>query len=191
LQQNTSNKNLHGGWRMSKVTELFKALKDGDVSVRRKTVDKLRLIKDPRAIEPLISALGDVDNDDVYLTIKEALDTINPDWKDSKEARLQVSELIAALLDEDENSNVRQAAAEALGYIQDPRAVEPLVAALLDENENNNVRSTASWALGKIKDPRAVEPLTSALEDGNEYVRKYASWALHEINPDWEDLLKK
>jgi HEAT repeat protein len=176
---------------MSKVTELFKALKDGDVSVRRKTVEKLRLIKDPRAIEPLIAALGVVDNDDVYLAIKEVLDTINPDWKDSKEARLQVSELIAALLDEDENNNVRQVAAEALGYIQDPRAAEPLIAALLDEDENNNVRSTAAWALGKIKDPRAVESLISALKDGNEDVRKYASWALYEINPDWEDLQKK
>jgi HEAT repeat protein len=42
-----------------------------------------------------------------------------------------VEPLIAAL--KDENSDVRQAAAKALGKIGDPRAVEPLIAALSDE----------------------------------------------------------
>jgi HEAT repeat protein len=57
--------------------------------------------------------------------------------------------LIAALKDKDsKDSDVRQAAAEALGEIKDPRAVEPLIAALKDEV--SNVREAAAQALDHL-----------------------------------------
>ena len=85
--------------------------------------------------------------------------------------------LISALKDED--SDVREAAAKALGKIKDPRAVEPLISALKDED--SDVREAAAKALGEIKDPRAVEPLISALKDVNWRVRDAAAEALGEI----------
>ena len=54
-------------------------------------------------------------------------------------------------------------AAQALGEIGDPRAVEPLINALNDRDWI--VRGASAEALGKIGDPRAVEPLIRALDD--------------------------
>jgi HEAT repeat protein len=162
---------------MSEVTELIEALKGGDVSVRRKTAEKLGLIKDPRAVEPLIAALGDV-HEYVRRAAAWSLLAINSDWRDSTEAKLQVSELILSLKDEDENAHF--AAARALGEIKDPRSIEPLITALLDD-KYKPVRSAAAHALGRIKDPRAVGPLIAILKDENEYVRSEAVWALGEI----------
>ena len=71
--------------------------------------------------------------------------------------------LLTAL--QDEVSNVRAKAAEALGELGDVRAIEPLLFALQDEV--SSVRVDAARALGKLGDMRTVEPLLSALQDGN------------------------
>ncbi len=67
--------------------------------------------------------------------------------------------LIQALKDVD--SNVRKAAAEALGEIKDPRAVEPLIQALKDGYLI--VRQLAAEALVSIGKP-AVPALKEAME---------------------------
>lgn len=54
------------------------------------------------------------------------------------------------------DTQVRQAAAQALGVIKDAKAVEPLIEALKDES--CSVREEAAKALGKIKDSSAVVP---------------------------------
>ena len=89
-----------------------------------------------------------------------------------------VEPLIGAL--RSEKSRARAAAAEALGGIEDVRAVEPLIVALEDD-KIANVRAGAAEALGEIKDPRAVEPLIAALQDKNPDVRSWAAKALGEI----------
>ena len=71
---------------------------------------------------------------------------------------------------QDSNSSVRQAAAEALGQIGDPRAVEPLVLSLSDEN--GEVRRAVAEALGQIGDPRAIEPLLFMLGDKDRSERR-------------------
>jgi HEAT repeat protein len=71
---------------------------------------------------------------------------------------------------------VRRAAAEALGQIGDPRAVEALTSALDDESAA--ARQAAAEALGQIGDPDAVEPLIGALNDQNAKVRVAAAAAL-------------
>ena len=59
-------------------------------------------------------------------------------------------------------------AATALGKIGDPRAVEPLIAALqADGATQSSVRENAAKALGKIGDLRAVEPLIAAVKHYN------------------------
>lgn len=79
----------------------------------------------------------------------------------------------------DKNVNIRQAAAEALGQIKDPRAVESLIGALKDEDWF--VRATAAGALGEIKDPSAVPALLAALRDKDGDVGGWAAWALGQI----------
>lgn len=88
-----------------------------------------------------------------------------------------VDPLIAALLDS--NSKVRDAAAQALGRIGNPRAVEPLIAALDDKDEL--VPQAAARALGQIKDIRAVEPLIAALKSKNLLIRQPAAESLGQI----------
>jgi len=72
-----------------------------------------------------------------------------------------VEPLIQAL--GDERHFVREPAALALGWLNDPRAVEPLIRAL-ETDKHQFVRWRAAGALGNLGDPRAVEPLVRALE---------------------------
>ena len=119
-----------------------------------------------------------------------------------------VDSLIKNLQDND--SSIRQNAADALGKLNDTRAIDPLIQALKDNDflvrlnaanalgnigkpavepliralKDNDflVRYNAAWALGKINDARAVEPLILALKDDNSTVRSNAAFALGNLN---------
>jgi HEAT repeat protein len=183
---------------------LCEPLGDADDYVRRPSRDAARAlgeIGDARAVEPLIKALGDED-EDVCMNAAEALGEIGDtravgpliknlsartfgrsSINDTKTSQLSatwaladigvaaVEPLIKALGDEDDD--VRWLAADALGEIGDERAVEPLIKALRDDNVH-----CAAEALGNIGDVRAVEPLIKALEDEEWRVRYYAARAL-------------
>jgi HEAT repeat protein len=71
---------------------------------------------------------------------------------------------------------VRWWAAEALGRLGDPAAVEPLLAALSDEA--SVVRAWAARALGQLGDLQAFEPLLATLSDEDSFVRTWAAEAL-------------
>ena len=87
--------------------------------------------------------------------------------------------LTAALGDGD--PLVRLAAAEGLGGLEDPRAVEALSRALRSD-ESVEVRRMAAWALGEIEDAAGVPALSDALRsDRDDEVRRMAAWALGEI----------
>ncbi|MBN1890337.1 MAG: HEAT repeat domain-containing protein [Thermoflexales bacterium] len=79
------------------------------------------------------------------------------------------------------NLDLRQAAAEALGQIGDPRAIRAL--AVASRGRGKRARLAAAQALGQIGDPRAVEPLIAALEDQDSDVRQVAAGALRKIGP--------
>jgi hypothetical protein len=68
-----------------------------------------------------------------------------------------------------QNSDVRQAVAEALGKIADPQAIEPLAASIQDPN--SEVRQAVIVALGRIENPRAVEILVGKLSSDDQAVR--------------------
>jgi HEAT repeat protein/beta-lactamase regulating signal transducer with metallopeptidase domain len=90
-----------------------------------------------------------------------------------------VAGLAEALRDDD--PLVRLAAAEGLGGLEDPRAVEALSRALRSD-ESVEVRRMAAWALGEIEDARAVPALAEALRsDKDDEVRRMSAWALGEI----------
>jgi len=80
-------------------------------------------------------------------------------------AKRDVKGLIKALGYE-KASEVRHAAAQALGEIGDTHAVEPLVARLKDNEVD--MRKIVAEALGKIGDARAVQPLIAVQKDNDE-----------------------
>jgi HEAT repeat protein len=80
---------------------------------------------------------------------------------------------------EDENEGVRWKAAESLGRLGDPAAVEPLIDTLWDDDYR--VRMKAAWALGLIGDPRALPPLQRLYRIENENVREIIERAMNDI----------
>jgi HEAT repeat protein len=86
---------------------------------------------------------------------------------------------LANTLLNDESGYIRKTAAEALGNLGYPEAIEPLIRALQDEFEY--VRKAAVMALGKIGDRRCVIPLTGALQDPFDEVRNEAAYSLGNI----------
>jgi len=82
--------------------------------------------------------------------------------------------MVTALQDED--AEVRAAAANALGNLESVDAVSPLAAVLTDDD--TDVRSQAAWALGMIESDAAVAALSTAMSDAEAEVRNEAAWAL-------------
>jgi HEAT repeat protein len=95
----------------------------------------------------------------------------------------RISELAAAL--NNENSDIRLDAVEALGDIEDDSAVNALAAAMKDRDDL--VRHTAAISLGRIGSPAAVAALVDALVGPHQdnWLRAAAAEALVEADdPD-------
>jgi HEAT repeat protein len=90
----------------------------------------------------------------------------------------RLAHFIRMLSDDDETS--RWKAAESLGRMRDPGAVEPLIDTLWDED--SRVRLKAAWALGQIGDIRAIPPLRRLYRMENEGVQEIITEAIEEIN---------
>jgi len=151
---------------------LFDALRNQDPR-SESILELLELVKDPRAVEPLIKLLQESSKDGLRL---KAVDVLGK-MKDSR----AVEPLIAALTD----PFLCRAAAEALGVYQDPRAAEQLMAALKEKNKH--VRTAVVEALGAIQDPDSVQPLTAMLKDSEACVRAAAVHALRKLKANAVD----
>jgi HEAT repeat protein len=128
------------------VEPLIESLKDPKAQIRERAAEALGRIGDARALAPLIACLKNPDTDQ---PAADGQDMSNGDESDDqKKARA------------DEDSQVRQKAAEALGKLGPP-AVEPLMACL--DEKDPSVRSLAATALGQTHDARAVAPLIAHL----------------------------
>ena len=79
----------------------------------------------------------------------------------------------------DDNEVSRWKAAEALGRLKDPAAVDELISTLWDEDAR--VRLKAAWALGRIGDQRAYAPLQRLYRMENETAREIITEALETI----------
>ena len=91
---------------------------------------------------------------------------ISEQTKNRKWDARSVEPLINVLTDE--SSYSREAAAIALGEINDLRALKPLINALKRKDEEYNTRVAIIEALGKIKDLSSIEPLINVMkENGN------------------------
>jgi HEAT repeat protein len=84
---------------------------------------------------------------------------------------------IGLLSDDDEVS--RWKAAEALGRLKDPAAVDELISTLWDDDAR--VRLKAAWALGRIGDRRAYAPLQRLYRMESETAREIIAEALETI----------
>jgi HEAT repeat protein/beta-lactamase regulating signal transducer with metallopeptidase domain len=90
-----------------------------------------------------------------------------------------INSLIGALNDSD--AEVRMSSVQALGQLEDERAVIALSNALRNDSDAR-VRKMAAWALGNIEDARALPALTHALKNDRDVeVRRTAVWALGQI----------
>lgn len=97
--------------------------------------------------------------------------------------------LFGALNDQD--PRIRAAAAEALGELGDPSAIEALGTALAKDTDSN-VREAAAEALGEMGSPNAVQVLRTGLKDADEEVREAVVEALGSIGgPDAERVLRQ
>jgi len=83
------------------------------------------------------------------------------------------------MLSDDDQGN-RWKAAEILGRLKDPTAVDPLIETLWDDD--SRVRLKAAWALGRIGDRRAIAPLHRLYRMENEWGQEIISDALEAIN---------
>ncbi len=119
-----------------KVRWLSKRLLSRDRQVRQNAAAMLGDLGDPRAVEPLIKALGDYNNG-----VREAATEALPKFGEHA-----VRPLIEALWDA--NKDVRRAATEALVRLGDPRATEPLIKLLGDKD--NRIRKAAINALVRL-----------------------------------------
>ena len=161
---------------VSALEPLITALKSKESKIRWLSVDALGQIGDPRAIEPLISTLGDQDWN-VDREVPTALDAIDPNWRSSEAAKRMVPQFINLL--DDMNHLIKGGAAFALGVIRDTRAVPKLIEVLRDEE--GYVSTNAAEALGKIGDPKAVEALLTLLATASGGLKAEAAKALGAI----------
>ncbi len=150
------------------VEGLIALIKCDSYSRRIEAIEALGVICDERAVEPMITVLGDED-----VTVRQ-LTVITLGNIGDKRA---VEPLINLLYDND--FDVRLFTIYALGNIGDSRAVEPLITAL--EDNDTDVRMKIIGSLGMIGDKKAVQPLLTALREDVDQLRDKIIWALGEI----------
>jgi HEAT repeat protein len=169
-----------------------KALRDPDPNVRMATVCALGNARDQSAVPDLLEILRDSDGH-VQRQALEVLRQVADAWPIDAwskpetcmrwRVRLSMSdcdpEWVTAVMDFWErapDAGVRRAAAEALGEIGDPRAVDALLGALNDPDAL--LRCEAVVALGRIRDARAVPRLQVALRDEDFFMLRAGAVAL-------------
>jgi HEAT repeat protein len=142
-------------------------LDSADPDIRQYAALLLGRAKDPRAIEPLIHALADLDK-----TVREqamlALSTLG---------KTAIEPLSGAM--NAPKWETRYRAAEALGKIADEKVIKPLIRGLKDERDH--VRYMAAKGLREFGDSDAIEPMIILLDDQNNYVRIMVARALGAI----------
>ncbi|MFA4859429.1 HEAT repeat domain-containing protein [Methanoregula sp.] len=150
------------------VDGLIQRLLDStDPNIRQYVAYLLGKAKNPRAIPPLIAALGDFDKS-VREQATLALSAIG---------QAAIAPLSAAM--KEPKWETRYRAAEALGRIADEKAVKPLIQGLNDNRDH--VRYMAAKGLRELGDSNAIEPMIILLKDENQYVRMMAVRALGAI----------
>jgi len=185
------------------VKALVTDLKHDTSFKRRAAAEALQEISDPRALKPLLRAVGDKDPtvrvSAIHALSRQTDKAVTPTLlkllcdKDPC-VRLAAAQVLsrrdeATLAQDflnlllDTNFEVRITAVQFLGKIHDERIAEALLPMLKDAD--NDVRQHAAKALGAIGSPKAIEALVMALIDEERAVRQAAEGALEQIDRHW------
>jgi HEAT repeat protein len=190
------------------VNPLLDSLNDSQVDVKRSAIFALGYIQDKSAIDPLIKRLSDPD-DKIRkaalhaLSMFDGLTMSNINLKMLKDDSLEVrcaairnikkkpdDRAVDTLIRLLEDADTSIEAADALGVIGDPRAVDPLIDVLNGRYSKNLAARTdkafklsAAKALGKLKLEIAVRPLINIINNSDRklYLRIAAVQALGDI----------
>lgn len=180
--------------REGNVDELLTLLEDsGTVNVRKRAAEVLGDVDAPDEEDDIVDALVTAareDDPEVSAAAIDALDSRGQDaieqligslagidFEDDQAGWTKVKACVGAL--DADVPELRMAAANALGRLDDSDAVGPLTERLSDGDPR--VRARAARALGKLGDPRAEDALVARLEDGHVEVRREAAEALGSI----------
>jgi HEAT repeat protein len=145
-------------------------MKDECPYVRRSTIRALRkepFVKDPRATETLLYALGDTDK------VVRAQSV----WALHNNASPAIVQAIADVVCDSDN-NVSWRAVDALQQIGKPAIG---VLAKLLESSDGEIRYQFVKALGKIGGAEALDAIKGSLDDQNHKVRRCAELALQQM----------
>jgi HEAT repeat protein len=189
------------------LPKLADGLKHASRDVQEFAAEILGKTGDLQAMEPLIEMLKDP-IDRVRISVRKALEQIEPNWARSEAAKGAIPKFVSAL--NDKNPHVRRASAETLAIIGDERGVRALMSELNREDwavrtaaaevlarlgddrgvkalirelrsQESIARAAASKALGNIGDPQAIRPLVQVLRDRDTRVREAADTALSRL----------
>jgi len=164
-----------------KVQEQIKELDSSAVNVRLDAISELAKQKRlaTNAIPFLIDVLGDFTPvewshsvDDVDARIKttpaneayKALDIINENWRDTKDAKEAVDRFIATLKDKGISWRVRINAAKALKLFKDNRALKPLIDSFNNTDEVLEVRKQSAYTLTKFGGEQTVDAFIVSIQ---------------------------
>lgn len=160
----------------SRAAELLGDLDDADPAVVDALVAAATEDDDPRVRGAAIDALDSAGQQAVESLFVEWYDDFDGEGADWVVADAFVEALSA------ERPELRMAAANALGRLDERRAVPPLLDLLSDPD--HRVRARVARACGTLADARAVDPLASLLADDSVEVRREAASALAAIGDD-------
>ncbi len=148
--------------------------------VRQTAAEALGMIGDPRAAEPLLSHLNDMDNEGQLMSV-ESLAKLKYERPFQSVDETSVEPLL--LLSSGPDIKIRRACVEALGKMRYVGAIPALVSRFGDEHESEDVRSAAAEALGRIGDPRVVDPLIRGLQHPSFSIQAAAANGLAMVGP--------
>ena len=142
------------------IGPLISAMAGKDAAARNLNEVVAAIVKfGPQAVKPLITALGNK-NQDIRYTAAIALGQLpHPGVYEA---------LVGTLENAAERESVRFAAAQSLGRLKDPRAFEPLLKEALhtdDLDGTKNLRYFSIVSLGMLGDPRATDILIGFLDN--------------------------
>ncbi|MFX0050470.1 MAG: HEAT repeat domain-containing protein [Candidatus Hermodarchaeota archaeon] len=142
-----------------------------------------------------LDVLGEIDSQQVFDLIELILETDHsPILRKraieiaSKWGVTDLSLLIIEKLNFDGISDVRRAAAVALGNMACFEAL-PDLAESLENDPSFFVREAAAEALGVLKSQQAIMSLLKGLEDHDSYVREVSAWSIEQLEPNLDMIL--
>ena len=167
-----------GNLQAGDADRLIQQLRSGNPAIRMEAAQELGGLKDPKAVNPLITILKKDKDGDVRASAEEALVNIGA----------PAVEPLTGML-KDNAWRVRRRAVRTLGKIKDPHALEPLVAAMKTDKDCY-VRKFAALAIGETNDPRVDEILIPSLKDKNlEVVEGAYRFFIRKGEPGSENIL--